>query len=84
MDAEDERTEIDPRDNPWAMLAALPLFSGLPKHVVDEAVPELEWTSLPGGALLFETDTPPTGDQVRLWLPRAGGIVFRESGHVAA
>ena len=58
MDAEDERTEIDPRDNPWAMLAALPLFSGLPKQVVDEAVAELEWTSLPGGALLFEAGGP--------------------------
>ncbi|MGH8244558.1 MAG: cyclic nucleotide-binding and patatin-like phospholipase domain-containing protein, partial [Steroidobacteraceae bacterium] len=58
VDAEDDRTEIDPRDNPWAMLAALPLFSGLPKHVVDEAVAELEWTSLPGGALLFEAGSP--------------------------
>ena len=58
VDAEDERTEIDPRDNPWAMLAALPLFSGLPKQVVDEAVAELEWTSLPGGALLFEAGSP--------------------------
>ncbi len=58
MDAEDDRTQIDPRANPWAMLAALPLFSGLPKHVVDEAVTELEWKSLPGGALLFEAGSP--------------------------
>lgn len=54
MDAEDERTQIDPRANPWAMLAALPLFSGLPKSVVDAAVAELQWISLPGGCLLFE------------------------------
>lgn len=54
MDPEDERTQIDPRANPWAMLAALPLFSGLPKSVVDAAVAELQWISLPGGRLLFE------------------------------
>ena len=41
MDAEDDRTQIDPRANPWAMLAALPLFSGLPKSIVDQAVAEL-------------------------------------------
>ncbi len=58
MDAEDDRTQIDPRANPWAMLAALPLFSGLPRNVVDEAVAELEWVSLPGGALLFESGDP--------------------------
>jgi len=58
VDAEDDRTEIDPRANPWAMLAALPLFAGLPKSVVDAAVPELEWMSLPGGRLLFEAGTP--------------------------
>jgi NTE family protein len=58
VDAEDDRTQIDPRANPWAMLAALPLFSGLPKHVVDEAVTELEWMSVPGGTLLFEAGTP--------------------------
>jgi NTE family protein len=58
VDAEEDRTQIDPRANPWAMLAALPLFSGLPKHVVDEAVTELEWLSVPGGALLFEAGTP--------------------------
>src|SRR5262245_48034822 len=40
------------------MLAALPLFSGLPKNIVDEAVSELEWISLPGGALLFEAGRP--------------------------
>jgi NTE family protein len=55
VDAEDDRTQIDPRANPWAMLAALPLFSGLPKDVVDEAVTELEWMSLPGGRVLFES-----------------------------
>jgi NTE family protein len=54
VDAEDDRTQIDPRANPWAMLAALPLFSGLPKSVVDEAVTGLEWLSLPGGRALFE------------------------------
>ncbi len=54
MESQDERTQIDPRANPWAMLAALPLFSGLPKKIVDDAVAELEWLSLPGGRLLFE------------------------------
>ncbi len=58
MDAEDDRTQIDPRANPWAMLAALPLFSGLPKSIVDAAVTELEWISLPGGRLLFEAGAP--------------------------
>ncbi len=58
MDGEDDRTQIDPRANPWAMLAALPLFSGLPKSVVDAAVAELEWISLPGGRLLFEAGAP--------------------------
>ena len=58
MDAEDDRTQIDPRANPWAMLAALPLFSGLPKSVVDEAVTGLEWLSLPGGRALFEAGSP--------------------------
>ena len=38
VDDDDDRTQIDPRANPWAMLAARPLFSGLPKSVVDEAV----------------------------------------------
>ncbi len=58
VDAEDDRTQIDPRANPWAMLAALPLFSGLPKTVVDAAVTELEWMSLPGGRVLFEAGAP--------------------------
>lgn len=58
MDAEDDRTQIDPRANPWAMLASLPLFSGLPKGIVDEAVSELEWRSLPGGHVLFEAGSP--------------------------
>ena len=58
VDAEDDRTQIDPRANPWAMLAALPLFSGLPKSVVDAAVTDLEWLSLPGGHLLFEAGSP--------------------------
>lgn len=58
VDAEDDRTQIDPRANPWAMLAALPLFSGLPKSIVDEAVTELEWLSVPGGRLLFEAGSP--------------------------
>ena len=58
MDAEDDRTQIDPRANPWAMLASLPLFSGLPKSIVDEAVTELEWMSLPGGRVLFEAGAP--------------------------
>jgi NTE family protein len=40
------------------MLAALPLFAGLPKDVVDAAVTELEWMSLPGGRLLFEAGSP--------------------------
>ena len=58
VDSEDDRTQIDPRANPWAMLAALPLFSGLPKSIVDAAVTELEWMSLPGGGLLFEAGSP--------------------------
>ncbi|MGE0030458.1 MAG: patatin-like phospholipase family protein [Steroidobacteraceae bacterium] len=62
MESQDERTQIDPRANPWAMLAALPLFSGLPKKVVDDAVAELEWLSLPGGRLLFEAGS--TSDAV--------------------
>lgn len=58
MDAQDERTQVDPTANPWAMLASLPLFSGLPKTVIDAAVAELEWISLPGGSLLFEAGAP--------------------------
>ncbi len=58
MNADLDRTQIDPRANPWAMLAALPLFSGLPKSIVDAAVEELEWMSLPGGRLLFEAGAP--------------------------
>jgi NTE family protein len=58
VDADDDRTQIDPRANPWAMLAALPLFSGLPKSIVDAAVAELEWMSLPGGRVLFEAGAP--------------------------
>ena len=42
MNAEDDRTQIDPRANPWAMLAALPLFSGLPKSVVKTLADALE------------------------------------------
>ncbi len=58
MDELDERTQVDPRANPWAMLASLPLFSGLPKEVIDAAVAELEWISLQGGSLLFEAGDP--------------------------
>jgi NTE family protein len=58
VDAQEERTLVDPRANPWAMLASLPLFSGLPKTVIDEAVTELEWLSLPGGSQLFEAGAP--------------------------
>ena len=58
MEAQDERTQVDPTANPWAMLASLPLFTGLPKTVIDDAVAELEWISLPGGALLFEAGAP--------------------------
>jgi NTE family protein len=58
VDAEDDRTQIDPRANPWAMLAALPLFSGLPKAIIDQAVEELEWLSVPGGHVLFEAGSP--------------------------
>ncbi len=54
VDTDDDRTQIDPRANPWAMLAAMPLFAGLPRSIVDAAVAELEWVSLPGGRLLFE------------------------------
>lgn len=62
MDAQDERTQIDPRANPWAMLSTLPLFSGLPQSVVDDAVAELDWMSLPGGRVLFEAGS--TSDAV--------------------
>ena len=58
MEAQDERTQIDPTANPWAMLASLPLFSGLPTTVIDAAVAELEWISVPGGELLFEAGAP--------------------------
>ena len=50
----DERTQINPLGNPWGLLASLPLFAGLPRAVIDAAVAELEWLSLPGGDLLFE------------------------------
>jgi len=39
---------------------------------------------LGGGPLRLETETPPAGDTVRFWLPRDGGIVFRENNRVAA
>jgi len=58
VEAQDERTQVDPRANPWAMLASLPLFSGLPKSIIDAAVAELEWIVLPGGELLFEVGAP--------------------------
>jgi NTE family protein len=58
VDPDDDRTQINPRANPWAMLAALPLFAGLPREIVDAAVSELEWISLPGGRLLFEAGGP--------------------------
>ncbi|MDH4260897.1 MAG: patatin-like phospholipase family protein [Gammaproteobacteria bacterium] len=58
MDEQDDRTQIDPRANPWAMLASLPLFSGLPKEIIDAAVAELEWITLPGDSLLFEAGEP--------------------------
>jgi NTE family protein len=58
VESDDDRTQTDPRANPWAMLAALPLFSGLPKSIVDAAVAELQWMSLPGGRLLFEAGSP--------------------------
>lgn len=58
MDTDDDRTQINPRANPWAMLAALPLFAGLPREIVDAAVSELEWISLPGGRLLFDAGSP--------------------------
>jgi NTE family protein len=58
VDAQEEPTLVDPRANPWAMLASLPLFSGLPTTVIDAAVAELEWISLPGGSLLFTAGAP--------------------------
>ncbi len=58
VESQDERTQVDPTANPWAMLASLPLFSGLPKSVIDAAVAELEWISLRGGGLLFEAGAP--------------------------
>ena len=38
------------------MLAALPLFAGLPKSIVDAAVTEIDWMSLPGGRVLFDPE----------------------------
>src|SRR5688572_32863698 len=64
VDSEDDRTQIDPRANPWAILAALPLFSGLPRSIVDAAVTDPGWMSLPGGVLQFETGA--TADTVYL------------------
>ncbi|MGB5131024.1 MAG: patatin-like phospholipase family protein [Steroidobacteraceae bacterium] len=58
VDAQEERTQVDPTANPWAMLASLPLFSGLPTTIIDAAVAELEWISVPGGGLLFEAGAP--------------------------
>ena len=58
VEADDDRTQVDPRANPWAMLAAMPLFAGLPRTIIDAAVAELEWMSLPGGRLLFDAGSP--------------------------
>jgi iron(III) transport system ATP-binding protein len=38
---------------------------------------------LGGGALRLETEDPPQGDSVRLWLPRQGAILFKGAGDVA-
>lgn len=54
VDEGDDRTQVNPLGNPWDLLASLPLFAGLPRPVIDAAVAELEWLSLPGGGLLFE------------------------------
>jgi iron(III) transport system ATP-binding protein len=35
-----------------------------------------------GGPLRLEAEVPPEGEALRLWLPREGGILFREGGHV--
>lgn len=53
-----DSTQINPLGNPWGLLASLPLFAGLPRAVIDAAVAELEWLSLPGGGLLFEAGAP--------------------------
>ncbi len=34
---------------------------------------------LGGGPLRLETDRPPAGDRIRLWLPASGGILFQGS-----
>jgi iron(III) transport system ATP-binding protein len=38
---------------------------------------------LGGGPLRLETDRPPAGEQVRLWLPASGGILFQGSTDVS-
>ncbi|MBM5811654.1 MAG: cyclic nucleotide-binding domain-containing protein, partial [Gammaproteobacteria bacterium] len=58
VDESDDRTQVNPLGNPWDLLASLPLFAGLPRPVIDAAVAELEWLSLPGGDLLFEAGAP--------------------------
>jgi len=39
---------------------------------------------LGGGPLRLETARPPSGEQVRLWLPAAGGILFQGSTDVSS
>ncbi|MBR0648130.1 ABC transporter ATP-binding protein [Roseomonas terrae] len=39
---------------------------------------------LGGGPLRLEAETPPSGDEVRLWLPRSGCILFKGVTDVAA
>jgi iron(III) transport system ATP-binding protein len=39
---------------------------------------------LGGGPVRLETDDPPAEERVRLWLPAAGGILFRGSADANA
>lgn len=54
----DEPTLVDPQADPRGILAALPLFAGMSRPVLDAMVAELEWISLPGGTELFAAGAP--------------------------
>ncbi len=54
----DEPTLLHPQADPRGMLADLPLFAGMSREVLDAAVAELEWISLPGGTELFSAGSP--------------------------
>jgi len=47
-------TTVTLRADLHAVLSALPLFAGLESATLREIASEVEWLSLPGGAVLFE------------------------------